>query len=262
MRKQPIGVMDSGVGGLTVLKEIIKELPHEATVYIGDSHNAPYGKRTSEDIQQLATKLIQFLLKKDAKIIVIACNTITVNGIEKLRIQFPEVPIVGTVPVVKSAARVTKNKKIGVLATETTAKSPYNKRLIHDFAADCEVVTIGTNNLVPLIETDNRRLLPGTVAKELARFKRKGVDVVVLGCTHFPILRPQIRHFLGKEVALLDSGGAVARQVRRVLMANNALSEKPHKSHVFFTTGVKDPFAFMVKRVLKKEFPARKVVIQ
>lgn len=262
MHTQPIGVMDSGVGGLTVLKEIIRELPDEATIYIGDSHNAPYGKRTSEDIQQLATKLIHFLLSKNAKIIVIACNTITVNGIEELRKQFPQVPIVGTVPVVKSAAKVTKNKKIGVLATETTAKSPYNKRLIHDFAGDCDVVTIGTNNLVPLIETDNRKLLPGTVAKELVRFKKKGVDVVVLGCTHFPILRPQIRHFLGREVILLDSGGAVARQVRRVLTNNHALTKKATTKHIFFTTGVKDPFAFMVKRVLKKEFPARKIVIK
>src|SRR6185503_18797212 len=112
----------------------------ESTVYIGDSLNAPYGKRSSEEIRLLASKLIRFLLSHNAKLIVIACNTITVNGIDMLRQQFPNIPIVGTVPVVKTAAETTKNKKIGLLVTEATAKSEYNKALTHKFASECEVI--------------------------------------------------------------------------------------------------------------------------
>src|SRR5581483_3028427 len=125
MDTRPIGVLDSGVGGLTVWKEIRSHLPHESTVYIGDSLNAPYGKRTPEDIRLLTAKLIQFLLQKNVKLIVIACNTITVNGIDIIRQQFPQIPIVGTVPVIKLAAAKTKNKKIGVLVTKATKKSSY-----------------------------------------------------------------------------------------------------------------------------------------
>ncbi len=261
MDNQPIGVLDSGVGGLTVLSEIRKELPEESTIYIGDSHNAPYGKRTPENILFLSEKLIQFLLDKNAKIIVIACNTITVNGIEKLREVFPKVPIVGTVPVVKMAAAVTKNKKIGLLVTEATAKSAYNQNLITTFANDCDVTIVGTNKLVPLIEAENNKVLPKVIEEELAPFKEKGVDTVILGSTHFPILRSMIQDFLGPKVVVLDSGGAVARQVRRILTNNNILSDDIHPTHELYTTGNVAPFSQIAKKILKDKFTSVSSVV-
>lgn len=262
MNKQPIGVLDSGVGGLTVLAEIRKQLPFESTLYIGDSLNAPYGKRSPEEIRLLASKMIQFLISRKAKLIVIACNTITVNGIDILRQKFPNIPIVGTVPVVKTAAEKTKNKKIGILVTEATAKSSYNKALIDKFASFCDVAIVGTNKLVPLIEAEKNKELPKVIASELAVFKEKGVDVVVLGSTHFPILRRQITNFLGSEVKLLDSGGAVARQVGRILMNNKILSTKNKAVHGIFTTGKIEPFTQVAKKVLDITPEVQQVVVQ
>lgn len=253
MNTQPIGVLDSGVGGLTVLSHIRGELPQESTIYIGDSKNAPYGKRSQEEIVTLASVMIQFLLDQQAKLIVVACNTITVNGIDMLRKQFPQVPLVGTVPVIKTAASVTKKKKIGVLVTEATARSEYNQQLIDIFAPDCEVVTIGTNKLVPLIEAEKNGLLPHVIATELISFKEKGVDVVVLGSTHFPILRPFLAEFLGPEVALLDSGGAVARQTKRILLNNDHLNNQTAVKHQLYTTGDIAPFTKVATQVLGGE---------
>ncbi len=242
MNNQPIGVLDSGVGGLTVWKEIIKELPNESTIYIGDSKNAPYGKKTPKEIRQLASKLISFLLKQNVKLIVIACNTITVNGIDKLRQEFPNVPIIGTVPVIKAAVNSTKNKKIGLLSTEATAKSKYNRDLIKKFASNLMVITVATNKLVPLIEANNKLELKKILSKELIPFRREGVDVVILGSTHFPIIRAEIQKILGREVTVLDSGPAISRQVKRVLKANDTLSSARKTKHILYTTGKRKQF--------------------
>ena len=262
MNTQPIGVLDSGVGGLTILAEIHKQLPHESTIYIGDSKNAPYGKRAPNEIRLLASKMIQFLLEGEVKLIVVACNTITVNGIEILREQFLQVPIVGTVPVIKKAAEVTKNKKIGLLVTEATAKSGYNQELIKRFASDEEVITIGTNKLVPLIESENHMLLPSVIAQELQPFKKNNVDVVILGSTHFPILRKQIENFMGEKVSVLDSGGAIARQVERILTHNNELNHTGRPTHSLYTTGNKKPFAQIAQRVLGSQNFIHQVMLQ
>lgn len=261
MQNQPIGVLDSGVGGLTVLAEIRRQLPHESTIYIGDSRNAPYGKRSPEEIRLLASKLIHFLLSQKAKMIVVACNTITVNGIDTLRQEFPQIPIIGTVPVVKKAAAETKKKKIGLLVTEATAKSAYNQELITKFASECAVTIIGTNKLVPLIESEKYHALPEVIAQELAPFKQNDVDVVVLGSTHFPILRQQIGEFLGKDVALLDSGGAVARQVGRILVANDTSAANTVAVHQVFTTGNVEPFEAIAGRVLESEMKVQQVLV-
>lgn len=262
MDDRPIGVLDSGVGGLTVWKEIIAQHPHESTVYIGDSLNAPYGRKTPEEIRALAGNLIRFLLSHDAKLIVVACNTITVNGIDLLRKEFPQIPLIGTVPVIKTAASKTKKKKIGVLVTKATEHSEYNHQLIDQFAPDCEVITIGTNKLVPLIEARNNAELPQVIIHELDSFKKQGVDVVVLGSTHFPILRPYLQEFLGPEVLLLDSGGAVARQTGRILAANNLQGGVKTPLHRIFTTGHVDPFQKILEQLVEGAPQAVSVVVQ
>ena len=259
MHKQPIGILDSGVGGLTIFRELTRYLPHEATVYIGDSVNAPYGKRSQKEIQYLTKKLIHFLRMQQVKLIVIACNTITVSGIIFLRHTFPDIPIIGTVPVIKTAAAITKKKKIGLLVTEATAKSAYNQHLIQQFAADCEVVVIGTNKIVPLIEAEKHATLSTILTQELFLFREKGVDVVVLGSTHFPILKKQIQEFLGQEVQILDSAIAIAQQVRRIITNNKMQNSQKHPTHLFYTTGKSKPFAQIAQEILKKSFPIHHV---
>lgn len=239
MINNPIGILDSGLGGLTVWKEIVRLLPHESTVYIADSQNAPYGAKSEEDIYHLSKKLIEFLLTKNVKLIVIACNTITVSSLDKLRNDYPDIPIVGTVPVVKTAVERTKNNRIGILSTTRTATSTYQQNLINEFAGECKVFVHGTDELVPLIEKGEMEGERITLAlkKVLAEFQKEQVDTIALGCTHFPFLREEMQKILGPNVTLLDSGGAIARQVKRVLEHNQALTKQQNSTYAFFTTG-------------------------
>ena len=239
MKNNPIGILDSGVGGLTVLSAIVKELPHESFVYIGDSHNTPYGAKSSEEIYQLSKRMIEFLLKKEVKLIIVACNTITVSCLDRLRNEYPDVPIVGTVPVIKTAAAVSKNKRIGILSTTRTAKSDYQKHLIEEFANECAVFNHGTDALVPLIEQGNVESLEmaDALSEALRQFSNEGIDTLALGCTHFPFLKKQMQEILGPKVQLLDSGGAIARQVKRVLEHNDTLATEGDGKLYIFTTG-------------------------
>lgn len=233
MNNRPIGILDSGIGGITIWKEVVKELPKESTIYIADSKNVPYGSKTPKEIHRLGRKLVHFLLKRDVKLIVVACNTVTVTSLDKLRKEFPQIPIVGTVPVVKTAAEKTKKGKIGILSTVRTAQSQYQKDLIKKFAKDLEVLNIGTDKLVPLIEKGEN--VDSVLSEILKPFD--SIDVLALGCTHFPLIEDKIKRTLGTRVLVLDSGPAIARQVGRVLVHNELLSNSKSASHYFYTTG-------------------------
>ncbi len=189
-----IGILDSGVGGLSIWKEISKKLPQTSTIYIADSLNCPYGNKSKDNILSLTKRMVDFLLEKKVDIIVLACNTITVSCIDDLRKNYPSVSIVGTVPVIKTAVKLSKKKKIGILSTEITAKSEYQKQLIAKFANGVEVMNIGTNQLVPLIENgDLGEGLDKTLNEVLASFKKENIDVLVLGCSHFPLIKDRIQ---------------------------------------------------------------------
>jgi glutamate racemase len=256
MKNNPIGILDSGVGGLTVLQSIVQELPHESFVYIGDSRNTPYGSKSEEEIYDLSRHLVDFLLKKEVKLIVVACNTITVSCLDRLRSEYPDVAMVGTVPVIKTAAEVSKNKRIGILSTTRTAQSVYQKHLIEEFSNGCIVVNEGTDALVPLIEQG--RLSDShlaTVLKQvLAPFQKENIDALALGCTHFPFLKKQIQQMLGPDVQLLDSGGAIARQVKRVLEHNHLLSLQKDGDVKIFTTGNMRIVESLAESILKKRY--------
>lgn len=255
MDNRPIGILDSGVGGLSIWREIILQLPHESTIYVGDSKNCPYGNRSIEEIYRLTKPLLEVLVQKKCKLIVIACNTITVHCLNRLRQDFPNIPIVGTVPVVKKAAEETKNKKVGVLSTQATTKSLYQKKLIEQFANDCEVTIVGTDKLVPLVEKGeiNGTRLTKILEQELQPFIKEGVDVVALGCSHFPFLKDIIQDILGKNVLLLDSAGAIARQVNRVLTNNNQQKAEGKPSYKFYTTGDVGNFSLVAEKLLRKK---------
>lgn len=234
----PIGILDSGIGGLTIWREIRRQLPRESTIYIGDHLYQPFGGKSISVIRQRVKRLIAFLIKAKAKIIIIACNTGTVAGIDLYRRWYPTIPIIGVVPVVKTAVSLTKTKHIAVLSTINTAASSYQKRLIRTFADGCLVENIGVPDLVPLIEE-------GVIGEQVERLLRQfinsekmsDVDVVALGCTHYPFIAHKISEIVGNEVAIIDSGGAVARQTVRILDTNRlrALGQKPYT--VFYTTG-------------------------
>lgn len=254
MNNQPIGVLDSGLGGLTIWEEIARQLPHESMVYIADSLNCPYGTKDKDQIYSMSKKMVEFLLKKDAKLIVIACNTITVSCLDKLRTDFPKVPIVGTVPVIKTAAAITKNKRIGILATTRTTKSAYQKELINKFVLGSVVFSHGTDELVPMIEKGEIKgaKINKVLQNVLAKFQKEKIDTLVLGCSHFPFLRSTIEKMLGQSVSILDSGGAIARQVKRVLGHNDSLAKKSNNpQYKFFTTGQTKNFEKITK-LLKK----------
>lgn len=245
MDNRPIGLLDSGVGGLTIWQEIVKKLPNESTIYIADSKNCPYGIKTAEEIYNLAKRLVAFLATQNVKLIVIACNTITVSCLDKLREEFKDVPIIGTVPVIKTAAEKTKKGKIGILSTVQTSKSRYQKDLIKKFAKDLEVLNIGTDKLVPLIEKGKN--VDSILPQILKPFEK--IDVLALGCTHFPLIKDKIQKILGSKVLILDSGAAIARQVRRVLKHNKILTGNKKFKRYFYTTGSEKLYNIEAERV-------------
>jgi UDP-N-acetylmuramoylalanine--D-glutamate ligase len=264
MNNNPIGVIDSGVGGLTIWRKIIAALPMESTIYLADSKNVPYGNKTQEQIYEFAKQMLRFLIERNVKAVVLACNTITVSCLAKLREDFPQIPIIGTVPVVKTAVEKTKNKKIGILSTEYTAQSDYQRKLIGSFADGCEVINLGTNQLVPLIEKGEVQgeRINKALNEELKKFKEKNVDVIALGCSHFPFLTEEIQKIMGDEVLILESGEAIARQTKRVLEKINSLALENNPYHLFYATGNSDEFSKVSSELLNKNIKARQAILE
>lgn len=216
----PIGVFDSGVGGLTILSALRKELPYENYVYFGDTAHCPYGTRSDSEIIDLSIRASRFLIEQGAKLIVIACNTASLIALSALRSTF-SVPFAGVLPAVKPAARVTKTGRIGIAATNQAARAAYLRQLIDEFAEGLQAFAVGCPELVTLVE---RGELDGpeveaAVKRALEPLLREEVDVIVLGCTHFPALRPAIECIVGHHVQVIDSALAVARRTRSMLDA-------------------------------------------
>lgn len=224
-RSAPIGVFDSGVGGLSVLRDIRAALPHEHLLYVADSAHVPYGNKTPAYIQQRALTLSRFLLEHRAKAIVIACNTATAAAASLLRATF-DVPIVAMEPAVKPAAAATRSGVVGVLATVGTLKSAQFAALLERFGHGIEVVTQPCPGLPEQVEAGD---LDGPATRSLikrytAPLLQRGADTIVLGCTHYPFLRPLIGKIVGPNVTLIDTGAAVARRLCNVLVERDLLA--------------------------------------
>jgi glutamate racemase len=217
----PIGVFDSGVGGLSVLREIRATLPHEHLVYVADSEHAPYGDKSSEFIAGRAQAMVTFLLQQGVKAVVVACNTVTGLAIQQLREQFPELPIVAIEPAVKPAAAATRTGVVGVLATRLTVKSPGLARLIEQHGQGTRIVTQACPGWVELVES--ARLESPATREQVAQYVRplldQNVDTLVLGCTHYPFLASVIADIAGPQVRLIDPAAAVARELQRRLQS-------------------------------------------
>jgi glutamate racemase len=234
----PIGVFDSGVGGLSVAREIRARLPAEVILYFADTLNCPYGGRPLEAIRELSLAAGAELVARGAKIIVVACNTASGAALETMRARLP-VPIVGLEPAVKPAVATTKVGRVGVMATEATLRTARFQRLTRDHASDITVVARGCPGLVELVEAGVLRgdRVRETLAVLVGPLRDAGVDSVVLGCTHYPFLREEIEAALGPDVRVIDSGPAVARQVERVLAERGALVQGGSGHLDVLTTG-------------------------
>ncbi|HEU0220352.1 MAG TPA: glutamate racemase [Gallionella sp.] len=225
----PIGVFDSGIGGLSVLREIRRELPGEDLLYVADSGHAPYGDKPGQLIEARSIAIIEFLVSQRAKAIVVACNTATATAIDTLRTRFA-LPIVAMEPAVKPAAASTRSGVIGVLATGRTLASENFERLFARFGADVDILVQACPGLVDQVEAGDlsgdstRALLERYVLPLLER----QADTLVLGCTHYPFLAPLIREIAGPSVAIIDPSAAIARELRRRLADAGLLSQGPH----------------------------------
>ncbi len=259
MKDFPIGILDSGLGGLSIWRSLVEILPYESTVYIGDHAHFPYGNKSTSNITQRVNTLIRFLLTKKTKLIIVACNTATVAGIDRYRKNFSKIPIIGVVPVIKTAAAISKSKRIAVLTTPFTADSQYQNQLIHQFARDCNVYTIKCSDCVMFVEKGqlNGLEVENTLRATLIPYMKKNIDVIVLGCTHFPFLGDQFRAIVGNRAQILDSGGAVARHAQHILGNNKLLTLNKSQKYVFYTNGnalevTKVATTLLVKRVTFK----------
>ncbi|MDB4297474.1 glutamate racemase [Flavobacteriaceae bacterium] len=233
MCKQPIGIFDSGVGGTSIWKEIVDRLPNENTVYLADSKNAPYGTKTPLEILNICKYNTEYLISKGAKIIVVACNTATTNTISTLR-QTYNIPFIGIEPAIKPAVLATKTQAIGILATKGTLSSALFCETAKKITGNINLIEQEGTGLVELIE--NNKIYSSEMDlllnKLLSPMKNKQVDHIVLGCTHYPYLIPQIQKILGTKIKIIDSGFAVAKQTENILnkfhLLNNSKSKGTH----------------------------------
>ena len=239
VRNAPIGVFDSGIGGLTVLDEIQQLLPHESLLYVADCGHIPYGEKSPAFILERSRQVAAFFREKGAKAFVIACNTATVAAVADLRLDSPDWPLVGMEPAVKPAAAATRSGVVGVLATTGTLQSAKFAALLDRFATDVRVITQPCPGLVELIETGDlnspalRQLLQGYIDPLLSA----GCDTIILGCTHYPFLKPLLAQMLPTSIILIDTGAAVARQLKRLLGERDLLASGNPEPAQFWTSG-------------------------
>lgn len=248
-----IGVFDSGVGGLTVVKEMLQQLPYEDIVYFGDTARVPYGIKSKETVIRFSIENVLFLLQQDVKLICVACNTVSSFALPVIKSHF-RVPIVGVVnPGAREAVYATQNKRIGVIGTRGTIKSRTYETEINHLDRSVKVTSVACPLFVPFVEEG---WLKGNVVLDVARaylkpLKDAGVDTVILGCTHYPLLRPIISEVMGRQVVLIDSAKQVAIEVKKILSAEGMLNTARRKAHHdFYVSDNPEWFSGLAERFL------------
>ena len=254
--KNPIGLFDSGVGGTSIWKEVHALLPNESTIYLADSKNAPYGQKTEEEIIALSKKNTEILLNNNCKIIIVACNTATTNAIKVLRATY-DIPFIGIEPAIKPAALHTKTQKIGILATQGTL----NSALFHQTVAlysDVKVVEQIGYELVQLIESGaiHSEKMTQLLKDYLLPMVAEGIDYLVLGCTHYPYLIPQIKQIIPNHIKIIDSGEAVAKQTKHILDVNNLFNTTNKVFQSFYINNPKEVMQELVGSAFNVEYLA------
>lgn len=253
----PIGIFDSGVGGLSVLKEIRRMLPDEKLLYYADSAHCPYGTKPPEEIRRRIIKISEFLVSHHAKMIVSACNTASIAGLDFLREVF-RIPIVGMEPAIKPAAAITRNGKVGVMATGVTIAGERFNSLLTRFANGIEVYNVACPGLVERVEMG---LLNDPETEELIRYfltplTAQQIDTLVLGCTHYPFLRPLVEKIMGPGVKVIDTGCAVAKRVKQVLQEEGLQNNiKASSTEIIYTSADLAKASEVIKNLWDHPFP-------
>jgi glutamate racemase len=250
--RDAIGIFDSGVGGLTVMHELVQALPAESFIYFGDTGRYPYGNKSPETVTRYSLENAAFLVDKGIKLLVVACNAASSVALGALRAEC-RVPVIGVIdPGAKAAVERTENRRVGVIGTELTIASGAYTRTLKRLRSDLEIYTRACPMFVPLAEegwTDNE-IAKATIALYLASLAKSGIDTLILGCTHYPLLKPSIAEFLGDGVRLVDSAEETAREVRETLKTQALLRRRGRGATSFFVTDVPDRFIKVGRRFL------------
>jgi glutamate racemase len=245
LEPSPIGLFDSGIGGLSILREVRRQLPAESIIYLADQAHVPYGPRPLEEVRQLSFAIVEFLLEQGAKLITVACNTASAASLHALRERYPRIPFVGMEPAVKPAAEKTLSHTVGVLATPATFQGALFTSVVERFA---EGVTVLQETLPGLVEQIEKGEIDSAETCEILErgvkpLLEQGADTLVLACTHFPFIIPQLEKIAGEAAKVIDPSPAIARQVGRLLSQANLSAEGMMPSKVrYVTTG--DPIRF------------------
>ena len=247
----PIGVFDSGVGGLTVVREIMRNLPNEEIVYFGDTARVPYGSKSKETVTRYSRQIVRFLQSKEVKAIVVACNTASAYALETIKKEL-DIPIIGVVePGARVACETTVNDRIGVIGTEATVHSGIYTSFIRRQKPDVQVVSKACPLFVPLVEAgyvdhssaDKQQITKLVIAQYLTEMREAGVDTLILGCTHYPLLKTMIGEFMGREVTLVDPAKTAAHHLERLLSERGLRADHPTGQAHFYVSDVPDSFA-------------------
>lgn len=254
MKNQPIGFLDSGVGGLSVVKEVMKRLPNEQIVFIGDTARNPYGNRTTDEVIQFSRELAAFLLSKEIKMLVVACNTATAAALEILKEELP-IPVIGVIePGSKSSVDHSKNNVIGVIGTVSTINSNEHRNKIKTLSPSAKVHTWSVPKFVEIVEKNDlaSEHAKRIIQEELKELKKTAIDTLILGCTHYPLLENLIQDYLGNEITLIDPAILTTQLIEEYLRENNLLNEQSEKSKksIFYTTAEAERFELIARNWL------------
>lgn len=265
MDRRPIGVFDSGVGGLTVVRQIMKILPNENIVYFGDTARVPYGSKSKEVVTKFSKQIVRFLQTKDVKAIIIACNTASSNSLEALREAF-EIPLFGVVvPGVEEALRITTKKRIGIIGTAGTVRSGAYKKLLCQADREIQVFSKACPLFVPLAEegwtgNDIAKLTAEAYLRELVDL---GIDSLVLGCTHYPLLKQCIGETVGDGIRLVDPAKATAKGLRKFMETQSLLNDQEGEGErTFFVSDATDKFTFLCEKALNHSYEPKIIDIE
>ena len=248
----PIGFLDSGLGGLTVLKEALKIMPNEDYIYYGDSKNAPYGTKSVEDIKILTFKAVEFLLEKGVKGIVVACNTATSAAVAELRIKYPKLPLVGIEPAIKPAVENNHGGAIIMMATPMTVKQKKFNILLDKYRDRAKIIPVPCDGLMEFVESGvlEGKELNSYLQDKLGEYKSQSIDSIVLGCTHYPFVKQEIKNVIGENIDLIDGGYGTVREIQRRLSEQDLLNKSQDKGSVTIYNSSNDEALIKLSREL------------
>ncbi len=255
MNNQAIGFIDSGVGGLSVVREVMRRLPNEDILFVGDTARNPYGEKTTEEVLQFSRELAHFLMKKNIKMLVIACNTATAAAVDILKKELP-IPVFGVIePGSELAVKATKNKEVGVIGTRRTIQSNEHRKKIQDLNSSIKVQTLAVPKFVEIVEDNDLTsdYAKQVIQEELKDFKQTDIDTLILGCTHYPLLADLIQDYLGDDLTLIDPAIPTVDLVEEYLVENNLLKTNSNRASesIFYTTAAVDKFETIARNWIK-----------